>query len=100
MLRVEPVDEFGRLVARCSVLEAENEQLWAEAARLAGENDRLRARVGKLEGLLEEARRAGKRQAALFSPGEPKQGPGRPGRRSGDQHGKHGHREPPGEVDE
>jgi transposase len=100
MLRAEPVDGLGRLVARCSVLEAENEQLWSEAARVAGENDRLRARVGKLEGLLEEARRAGKRQAAPFSRGEPKQGPGRPGRRSGDQHGKHGHREPPGEVDE
>ena len=46
------------------------------------------------------ARRAGKRQAARFSRGEPKQGPGRPGRRSGDQHGEHGHREPPGEVEE
>ena len=54
MLPDEPVDEFGRLVARCLVLEAENEQLWTEAARLVGENDRLRARVGKLEGLLEE----------------------------------------------
>ena len=31
---------------------------------------------------------------------EPKSRPGRPGRRSGDDHGKHGHREPPGEVDE
>jgi len=82
------------------VLEAENERLWTEAARLVGENERLHARVGKLEGLLEEARRAGKRQAAPFSRGEPKQGPGRPGRRSGDQHGKHGHREPSGEVDE
>jgi transposase len=100
LLRIEPVDEFGRLLTRCLALEAENAQLWSEAARLAGENDRLRARVGKLEGLLEEARRAGKRQAAPFSRGEPKQRPGRPGRRSGDQHGKHGHREPPGEVDE
>jgi transposase len=86
VLPAEPADELGRLVARCSVL--------------AGENERLRARVGKLEGLLEEARRAGKRQAAPFSRGEPKQGPGRPGRRSGDQHGKHGHREPPGKIDE
>jgi hypothetical protein len=50
VLPVEPVDEFGRLVARCLVLEAENEQLWTEAARLVGETDRLRARVGKAGG--------------------------------------------------
>jgi transposase len=96
----EPVDELARLAARCSALAVENEQLWAEAVRLTTENERLRARVAKLEGELEEARRAGKRQAAPFSRGEPKQRPGRPGRRSGDDHGRHGHREPPGEVDE
>ena len=49
---------------------------------------------------LEEARRASKRQAAPFSRGEPKSAPRRPGRRSGEEHGRHGHREPPGEVDE
>jgi transposase len=100
VLAAEAGDELRRLVARCEVLAAENEQLWGETVRLAAENERLQARVGKLEGLLEEARRAGKRQAAPFSRGEPKQRPGRPGRRSGDDHGRHGHREPPGEVDE
>ncbi|MEA2130243.1 MAG: transposase [Solirubrobacteraceae bacterium] len=94
------VDGLERLAARCSALVEENEQLWGEVGRLAGENERLRARVGKLRGLLEEARRAGKRQAAPFSRGEPKREPGRPGRRSGEEHGRHGHREPPGEVDE
>jgi hypothetical protein len=74
VLPAGPVDELGRLVARCSELSAENERLWGEVGRLSGENDRLRGRVGKLEGLLEEARRAGKRQAAPFSRGEPKQG--------------------------
>ncbi len=64
------------------------------------ENDGLRARVAKLEGLLEEAWRAGKRQAAPFSRGKPNSAPGRSGRRSGDDHGKHSHRESPGEVDE
>jgi transposase len=93
-------DELGRLVARCSALSAENEQLWGEVGRLSGENERLRARVGKLEGQLEDARRANKRQAAPFSRGEPKSAPGRSGRRSGEEHGTHGHREPPGEVDE
>jgi hypothetical protein len=100
VLPAESADELGRLAALCSELTAENEQLWGELTRLTGENERLRARVGKLEGLLEEARRAGKRQAAPFSRGEPKSAPGRPGRRSGDDHGKHGHREAPGGVDE
>jgi transposase len=100
VLPAESGDELRRLLARCEALAAENEQLWGETVRLAAENGRLLARVGKLEGLLEEARRAGKRQAAPFSRGEPKQGPGRPGRRSGDDHGRHGHRKPPGEVDE
>jgi transposase len=67
---------------------------------LSGENERLRARVAKLERELEEVRRAAKRQAAPFSRGEPSGSPRRAGRRSGDEHGRHGHREPPGEVDE
>jgi transposase len=100
VLPVEPADELGRLAARCCVLLAENEQLCGEVGRLLGQSERLRARIAKLEGQLEEARRAGKRQAAPFSRGEPKSGPGRPGRRSGDDHGKHGHREAPGDVDE
>lgn len=96
----ESVDGLERLLAFSSSLLAENERLSGEVARLARENERLRARVGKLEGQLEEARRAGKRQAAPFSRGETKSAPGRPGRRSGEEHGRHGHREPPGEVDE
>ncbi len=100
MLDAEPVDELAVLLARCAALLAENEQLWDEVVWLSSEKERLQARVGKLEGQLEEARRAGKRQAAPFSRGEPKSAPRRPGRRSGEDHGKHGHREPPGEVDE
>lgn len=100
MLPAEPVDGLARLAAECSALAAENEGLWGEIARLLGENERLHARVGKLEGDLEESRRAGKRQAAPFSRGEPRGNPGRPGRRSGDEHGRHGHRQPPGEIDE
>jgi hypothetical protein len=96
----ESFDRLAWLVAFSSSLLAENERLMGEVARLAGENERLRARVGKLEGQLEEARRAGKRQAAPFSRGEPKSVVGRPGRRSGEEHGRHGHREPLGEVDE
>ena len=100
VLPAERVDEFGRLAAWCFALLVENEQLRGEVGRLLGQSERLRARIAKLEGQLEEARRAGKRQAAPFSRGEPKSAPGRPGRRAGDGHGKHGHREAPGEVDE
>jgi transposase len=82
----EQANELPRLASRC--------------ASLAAENERLRARVAKLERELEEARRAAKRQAAPFSRGEPSGSRGRAGRRSGDEHGRHGHREPPGEVDE
>lgn len=96
----EPVDELAGLLAQCSALSAENEQLWDELVRLSGENEGLRAKVSKLEGQLEEARRAGKRQAAPFSRGELMTKPRRSGRRFGDDHGRHGHREPPGEVDE
>jgi hypothetical protein len=100
LLPAEPVGELARLAARCSALAAENELLWEEAVRLTGKNERLQARVAKLESELEEARRAGRRQAAPFSRGEPSGNPRPPGRRSGDENGRHGHRCPPGEVDE
>jgi len=100
VLPAEPVDELARLAARCSALAAENEGLWGEVLRLLAENERLHARVETLQGQLEEARRAAKRQAAPFSRGKPSKNPRRPGRRSGDEHGRHGHRQPPGDVDE
>jgi transposase len=67
--------------------------LRARIERLSGENARLR-------GQLEEARRAGKRQAAPFSKGEPKQDPARPGRRSGEDYGTRAHRSIPDHVDQ
>lgn len=100
MLPAEPVDERERLAVLCSALAEENEHLWGEVLRLTSENERLRGRVGKLEGELEEARRAAKRQAAPFSRGEPGSHPGGPGRRSGEEHGRHGRRRAPREVDE
>jgi transposase len=96
----EPVDELARLWARCSVLSEENGHLWAEVTRLVGENERLRVKVGKLEELLEEARRAGKRQAAPFSRGKHAQNPGRPGRKPGDGYGRKAHRAAPETIDE
>lgn len=62
----------------------------------------LRQRVAELEALvaelrrqLDEALRAGKRQAAPFRKGPPKPDPKAPGRKAGDAHGPHAHRLPP-----
>lgn len=62
----------------------------------------LRQRVAELEAmvehltrLLEAQQRAGKRQAAPFAKGLPKECPKTPGRKAGDAHGNHGHRPPP-----
>lgn len=57
------------------------------------------ARISELQALLEESRRSGKRQAAPFSKGEPKDEPARPGRKKGGSHGRHGHRAVPPEPD-
>lgn len=57
-------------------------------------------RIADLERLLEESRRSGKRQAAPFAKGEPTPEPKRPGRKRGDRHGRHNHRDiPTGEPD-
>jgi transposase len=53
------------------------------------------AQVAELTRTLDEAVRAGKRQAAPFRKGPPKPDPKTPGRKSGDAHGTHGHRPPP-----
>src|SRR4051812_6325996 len=58
------------------------------------------AEIDRLRRLLEESQRSSKRQAAPFSKGEPKRRPKKPGRKSGDKHGKHGHRQPPEHIDE
>ena len=71
-------------------LAAENERLRAENATLRQRIAELEELVAKLEaelarikGQLEEAERAGKRQAAPFSKGPPKAKPKRPGRKAG-----------------
>src|SRR5487761_1376403 len=67
--------------------------------RLERENERLRRRVKELEAQLEQAQRAGKRQAAPFSKGKAKSSGRRPGRRTGEAYGKKAHRAVPTQVD-
>src|ERR1700750_2496171 len=55
----------------------------------------LEAQVAELTRKLDDALRAGKRQAAPFRKGPPKPDPNTPGRKSGDAHGKHGPPPPP-----
>ncbi len=60
---------------------------------LQAENERLRRQ-------LEEATRAGKRQAAPFAKGPPQPEPKRPGRKPGPDYGPKAHRQPPAHIDE
>jgi transposase len=55
----------------------------------------LEALVAELTRKLDDALRAGKRQAAPFRKGPPQPDPKTPGRKSGAAHGPHGHRPPP-----
>ena len=74
---------------------------WRELAeRRERENRRLRRRIERLETQLETAQRAGKRQAAPFSKGEPKAHPRRPGRKAGAAYGPRARRPIPAHVDE
>lgn len=61
--------------------------------------DALSAQVSQLGKLLDEARRAGKRQAAPFSKGDPKPEPATPGRKSGKAYGKRAARPVPDVAD-
>lgn len=70
------------------------------AEHLQKENQKLRRDNRSLERKLEAALRAGKRQAAPFSKGEPKDKPQRPGRRPGRAYGTRARRPIPDHVDE
>ena len=60
----------------------------------------LEAEVAALRRKVDELMRAGKRQAAPFSKGEPKPDPKRPGRKPGKDYGRRAHRPRPRRVDE
>ena len=73
----------------------EQENVW-----LRKENERLKKEIERLREELEKMARAGKRQAAPFSRGEPARRPRKPGRKSGHQYGRRGQRMAPSQVDE
>lgn len=60
----------------------------------------LRKEVAELRRIIEELRRAGKRQAGPFSKGPPKHKPKRPGRKPGDDYGERFSRGEPERIDE
>src|SRR5258706_13296809 len=60
----------------------------------------LEARVAELPRRLDDALRAGKRQAAPFSKGPPKPDPKTPGRKPGDDYGTKARRAVPPVIDE
>jgi transposase len=76
------------------------EQLEAENAALKARNAALEQQVASLIRRVEELERAGKRQASPFSKGDPKKDPKPPGRKPGEDYGKHCRRIRPAQVDE
>jgi transposase len=94
LLAVERADVEG-LLARLAAMETRVASLEKEIGRKDGFILFQQERIEKLEAALEESRRRSKRQAAPFSKGEPKAEPKTPGRKSGDIHGRHGHRRAP-----
>lgn len=74
-------DEARTLGERVAKLERELEQRDKRIAE-------LEAKLSELQKLLEQAQRAGKRQAAPFSKGSPKADPKKPGRKPGKQYGR------------
>lgn len=76
------------------------ENIAEEMAQLRRENQELKAENERLRGLLEEALRASKRQAAPFSRHKPKAQPQKPGRKSGQKYGRRCRRPVPERIDE
>jgi transposase len=97
--REELEAENARLAGRVAELEAttaeQTERLAEQTERLAEQTERLK----QLERLVESLQRRGKRQAAPFSKGDPVTDPKKPGRKSGEAHGRHGHRFAPAHID-
>jgi len=81
-------------------LRKEVEELRRERGQLEKDRDRLREENEDLKRRLEQALRAGKRQAAPFSRDSRKDKPKRPGRKPGAAYGRHQRKSIPEKVDE
>ena len=79
---------------------ARNANECGRCARLERRVRQLEAEKRILKDLLEEARRAAKRQACPFSKGPPKRRPKKPGRKPGEAYGRRASRPRPRQVDE
>jgi len=97
---------YDVLLAENAALKVQVGQLTARNAVLTGQVEQLTARVEQLTRLLAEQTRSGKRQATPFSPcqlkkgGPPKKNPQKPGRKRGEDYGRHQRRAIPDHVDE
>jgi transposase len=78
-------------------LQLENQQLRLQLAERDRRIAELEQRIRDLLQRLDTLERSVKRQAAPFAKGKPKKRPKPSGRKSGEEHGKHGHRQPPPE---
>ena len=78
--------------SRCQELEQRIIELEAQLAEQKAQSAKMAETLKELAAALEEARRSGKRQAAPFRK-KKKKNPKKPGRKGGDQHGKHAHRQ-------
>jgi len=77
------------------------EKLEQRIAAIESELDELKTYTQKLVAALEKSRRGGKRQAAPFrKEKEEDSEPQKPGRKSGEDHGEHAHRNVPETIDE
>jgi transposase len=76
------------------------EELLRENSELRRQLAEQARQIERLEKLVEELRRRGKRQAAPFSKGAPKSSPKRPGRKPGTEYGTRASRPRPPRVDE
>ena len=76
-------ERVERLEGELGRRDLENADLKGQLKDLEGQLKERDERLAKLESLLEESRRAGKRQAAPFSKDKPKRNPKKPGRKPG-----------------
>jgi transposase len=86
---LNPIAGIEELLRQLRQTEEQLDQSRREKQRLEDENARLREEHTRLRKELETAQRAAKRQAAPFSRGKRKNPPKSPGRKPGNQYGKH-----------